>query len=470
MHSLTKNLYTRLTRLDGMFAFGIALACVIYGNFSRVTYGELRHFLEIRISVHNAAFAFLFMLGWTTVFKAIGLYRPEERSFAFNILRAVAGCMCMACILAGYLITAHTTGPTNRICLDFFICAFCYELARLLIRRWTVARNPLLVVVVGSGPRAVKAWRELRTHYHSSVRLVGFVDDRSPSMMGPDIADQYLGRIDDLENLLLRNVVDELLISLPTRSCYDDAQRAIAIAETIGVRAVYMQDMYDSRLKKDRVKDSRLFNDLVPVHEDYIVRQEVKRMLDIVGSALGLIVLSPLLIGVAAAIKLTSKGSVLFVQERYGHRRRRFKIYKFRTMVHNAPELMECLEAGNEATGPIFKIRNDPRITRLGKFLRATSIDELPQLWNVLVGNMSLVGPRPMSIRDVSRFDEANLMRRFTVKPGVTGLWQVSGRHILSFDKWVEMDFSYIDRWSLALDLEILAKTLRVVFKGTGGV
>jgi exopolysaccharide biosynthesis polyprenyl glycosylphosphotransferase len=470
MRSVAKNLYTRLVHQDGLFAFGMALACVIYGNSLRVTRSALRHFLEIRITVHNAAFAFLFMIGWTAVFKAIGLYKPEGRSFALNTMRTVLGCLCMSGILAGYLVASHTTGPTYTICLEFLICSVVYEITRLMIRRWMVNRNPLLVLVVGSGRRAGKAWRELRTRYHGSVQLVGFVDDRSTSEMGPDIADRYLGTIDDLEQLLLKNVVDELLIALPTRSCYDDAQRAIAIAEEIGVRAVYMQDMYDTRLKNDRQRDSQLFNDLVPFHEDYIVRQELKRILDIVGAALGLILLSPIFIVVAMAIKLSSKGSVFFLQERYGYRRRCFTIYKFRTMVHNAAELMEGLEAANEATGPIFKIRDDPRVTRLGKILRATSIDELPQLWNVLTGTMSLVGPRPMSVRDVSHFSEATLMRRFTVKPGMTGLWQVSGRHILSFEKWVEMDFSYIDRWSLALDLEILAKTLPVVFRKTGGV
>jgi lipopolysaccharide/colanic/teichoic acid biosynthesis glycosyltransferase len=139
-------------------------------------------------------------------------------------------------------------------------------------------------------------------------------------------------------------------------------------------------------------------------------------------------------------------------------------------MVSNAPELMAQLEKHNEADGPIFKMRRDPRVTPLGRFLRASSLDELPQLWNVLLGNMSLVGPRPMSVRDVLLFSEATLMRRFTVKPGITGLWQVSGRSTLGFEKWIEMDFNYIDSWSLALDFQILARTVRAVFKGTGAV
>jgi lipopolysaccharide/colanic/teichoic acid biosynthesis glycosyltransferase len=199
-----------------------------------------------------------------------------------------------------------------------------------------------------------------------------------------------------------------------------------------------------------------------------MLRQAIKRVIDVVGSSIGLILLSPVFLAVAIAIKLTSKGPVFFTQQRFGYRRRLFSIYKFRSMVWNAPELMAQLESQNEAVGPIFKIKRDPRITRLGGFLRASSLDEIPQLWNVLLGNMSLVGPRPMSTRDVSLFSEAMLMRRFTVKPGITGLWQVSGRSGVTFDQWIKFDFHYIDDWSLALDFQILARTVSVVLKRTG--
>jgi exopolysaccharide biosynthesis polyprenyl glycosylphosphotransferase len=254
------------------------------------------------------------------------------------------------------------------------------------------------------------------------------------------------------------------------KSCYDVAQRAIEIAERVGVRVVYMQDMYVTTLKQNAFRSPELFSELVPIHEQYVAAQVVKRLVDIVGSLAGLCLLSPVFLAVALAIKLTSKGPVFFAQDRFGHRRRLFRMYKFRSMVNNAPQLMAHLEAQNEASGPIFKMRHDPRVTPLGRFLRASSLDELPQLWNVLIGNMSLVGPRPMSVRDVLLFSEATLMRRFTVKPGITGLWQVSGRSTLGFEKWIEMDFNYIDSWSLALDFQILARTVRAVFKGTGAV
>ncbi|MDT7815588.1 MAG: hypothetical protein QOJ42_5504, partial [Acidobacteriaceae bacterium] len=149
---------------------------------------------------------------------------------------------------------------------------------------------------------------------------------------------------------------------------------------------------------------------------------------------------------------------------------RRFRMLKFRSMVHNAEELLSNLESQNEAVGPIFKMRDDPRVTKFGRFLRTTSLDELPQLWNVLTGEMSLVGPRPMSIRDVSKFSEASLMRRFSVTPGMTGLWQINGRSGVEFAQWIEMDFSYIDQWSLLLDVKIMARTITAVLKRSGAM
>ena len=197
-------------------------------------------------------------------------------------------------------------------------------------------------------------------------------------------------------------------------------------------------------------------------------RLVVKRLIDIVVSAGVLIALSPFLVVVSLLIKLESCGPVFFTQERVGYNKRRFKILKFRTMVVGSDQQQQALELLNEAKGPVFKIRNDPRITRIGKFLRRFSIDELPQLVNVLKGDMSLVGPRPLPIRDVERIELRWHRRRFSIKPGITCLWQVNGRSEIGFDEWVRMDLEYIDRWSLALDMRILLKTLPAVLQGPG--
>ena len=194
----------------------------------------------------------------------------------------------------------------------------------------------------------------------------------------------------------------------------------------------------------------------------------VKRLLDVVVSLLLIVVLSPLLMLTALAIRFSSAGPVLFLQERLGRNKRHFRVYKFRTMYPDAEARMAELERFNELSGPVFKIRDDPRITPLGKSLRKYSIDELPQLFNVLKGDMSLVGPRPLALRDCQAFQKDWHRRRFSVRPGITCLWQVNGRNNIPFERWMELDMEYIDTWSLWLDLKILLWTVPAVVKGSG--
>jgi len=194
----------------------------------------------------------------------------------------------------------------------------------------------------------------------------------------------------------------------------------------------------------------------------------IKRVVDILVSGAMSLLLLPVFLLTALAIKLTSPGPVFFVQNRLGLNKRHFGIYKFRTMVVDAEKRMKEIEHLNEVSGPVFKIKNDPRITPIGKFLRKTSIDELPQLFNVLKGDMSLVGPRPLPLRDYEGFSEDWQRRRFSVRPGVTCLWQIGGRSDVSFEQWMELDLLYIDKWSLLLDFKILLKTIPAVLKGSG--
>jgi exopolysaccharide biosynthesis polyprenyl glycosylphosphotransferase len=194
----------------------------------------------------------------------------------------------------------------------------------------------------------------------------------------------------------------------------------------------------------------------------------LKRAIDLGLTLAAMPVVLPLMAVVAGAIRLDSPGPVLFKQPRVGQNKRRFVLYKFRTMIEGSERLQGDLEHLNEAQGPIFKIANDPRVTRVGRILRRTSLDELPQLFNVLRGEMSLVGPRPMSLRDVSLFDRGVQRKRFSVRPGITCLWQVSGRSNLPFSKWLELDLWYIEHWSLLLDLKMLLRTIPAVLRGTG--
>jgi exopolysaccharide biosynthesis polyprenyl glycosylphosphotransferase len=194
----------------------------------------------------------------------------------------------------------------------------------------------------------------------------------------------------------------------------------------------------------------------------------IKRTLDCLFSTVLLVLSAPLFFVIAVLIRLTSPGPVFFRQARVGLNKRQFSIYKFRTMVADAEQLQDQLLAMNEMTGPVFKIKQDPRVTPLGRILRKTSIDELPQVFNVLMGDMSLVGPRAMSLRDYQLFDQDWQRRRFSVKPGITCLWQIHGRNSVPFEKWMELDMQYIDKWSLWLDLKILARTVPAVLRGTG--
>jgi len=211
----------------------------------------------------------------------------------------------------------------------------------------------------------------------------------------------------------------------------------------------------------------QLFLSFRNTHEDYYIAFQIKKIFDLFLSFIILTLFSPILLGISIFIKLEDGGPVLFKQVRVGRHGRLFKCLKFRTMVVNAEELKEKLLVLNEQDGPVFKIKNDPRITRIGKFLRKTSLDELPQFINVLIGDMSIVGPRPPVPSEVKQY-ERSINRRLSMTPGITCTWQVSGRNNIPFDKWMEMDMEYIDNWSLTRDFIIILKTFKVFFKGDG--
>ena len=455
--------------VDGLIALGITILGLWPGSHLLRTIAGIS---SARISVLDAAAAFGFLLLWHGCFSMLNLY-DKFATIPSRILATLQGVSVMMIPVVVYYRIVHPGALSLRGLLLTMVALFLYEINRVSFSSYLLdriaARDPRRAIILGSGPRASKAWRAIRTHYGSSMTLLGFVDDRDQEEMPPDVARRYLGTVEELSPILLREVVDLILIAMPIQSCYPLMQRAVHIAESAGVRVLYLEDIYSTR-KPNEDPYQTIFRELAPDQEHYLTFLAAKRFVDILGAIAGLVLLSPLFLCVALAVKLTSKGPVFFRQERYGYRRRRFTMLKFRSMVQDAEHLLPHLEHANEAVGPIFKMRNDPRVTKLGAILRKTSLDELPQLWNVLRGDMSLVGPRPMSIRDVSLFDEAALMRRFSVRPGMTGLWQVSGRSEVGFDEWVVMDNHYIDGWSLKLDLKILARTVGTVIKRSGAM
>jgi len=279
-------------------------------------------------------------------------------------------------------------------------------------------------------------------------------------------------RVSSLEqfpDFLRQYVVDEVLLCLPMSSFYQRASAIVGQCEEQGIIVRFLSDLFNLRQAKSKT-DQFEGEYLITLYTATIDGWQaiVKRTSDIVLSLLLILLLSPLFLIVALLIKATSPGPVSFLQERLGLNKRRFRICKFRTMDPDAEMNQAALEDFNEVDGPAFKIKDDPRITPIGRFLRKTSIDELPQLINVLKGDMSLVGPRPLPVRDYEGFDQDWHRRRFSVRPGITCLWQVGGRSNISFDRWMELDMEYIDNWSLGLDLKILAKTIPAVLRGAG--
>jgi exopolysaccharide biosynthesis polyprenyl glycosylphosphotransferase len=277
---------------------------------------------------------------------------------------------------------------------------------------------------------------------------------------------RVLGKTEDLARVARQEFIDEVFVTIPSER--ELVKKIVLQARHLNLNVKVVPELYDGLAWLSPVEFVGDFPVRV-LHREPIpgFRLFLKRLTDIIGSAFGLVLLSPILGLIALAIRLDSPGPVFYRANRVGKKGRKFLCYKFRTMVANADEMKQQLRTLNERQGPFFKITADPRITRAGAFLRKYSLDELPQLWNVLKGEMSLVGPRPHPIDDYEQYTLEHL-RRLDVTPGITCLWQVSARHDPSFDKALALDSQYIENWSYLLDLSILAKTVAVVLQGTG--
>jgi len=403
-------------------------------------------------------------------------HRPDIRRLTFRtqaarILREVLLTLS-AVVLIVFLLKLESV--SRAVLLVFAGTAL---VALISVRRfifwWYVARVAgsddfhLRVLIVGSGRRAHMLADQLPHSSEWGVDVVGFLDPKGESA-GRRATDEILGHVDEISRVLRDNVVDDVIVAVP-RSMLGDVQAIIDACQEEGVRLRFMADIYDfeaARTQLHLVNGIPLLS-FEPVAQGYNSLL-IKRIFDLVVTLIAMPLLVPLFAIVAIAIRIDSKGPVIFTQDRVGLHKRKFKMYKFRSMVQDAEVKMKEVEHLNEADGPNFKIKDDPRITRIGSFLRKSSIDELPQLFNVLTGDMSLVGPRPMSIRDVSLFDKGLQRKRFSVRPGITCLWQISGRSDLSFDDWLQLDLKYIDTWSFMLDLKILLMTIPVVLRRDG--
>ncbi|MGI6377290.1 MAG: sugar transferase [Chloroflexi bacterium] len=297
--------------------------------------------------------------------------------------------------------------------------------------------------------------------------VVGFVDD-DPERAVTDIGRfKALGTLSDLPALIVAHRVDEVVVALPWQA-HRRILEVVRACERENVRVRIVPDLFQLSLSQMVVENLDGIP-LIGVTEPHLAAWEriVKRAIDLLGAAVGLLVLLPLMAALALAVRIDSPGPAIFRQERVGRGGRTFTCLKFRTMVRDAEAQLDALRDRNEADGPLFKIKDDPRRTRVGKFLRRTSLDELPQLWNVLRGEMSLTGPRPAIPAEVAQYEPWHL-RRLEVSPGISGMWQVSGRSDVGFDEMVLLDIYYIENWSPLLDLRIILKTIPVALFGKG--
>jgi len=438
---------------------------------------DVEEFLAVRVKLSNILLFIGFAVVWHLNFCAQGLYRSRRIGLIRVEWVEVTKAVLLGTLLLAALALLFRMSAIGR---TFLVTFFAVVLPATVIMRSGLrfvlggvrqkGRNLRNAVIVGCGPRGARIGRELRNRPDLGYLILGYVDDiAAPQSALHNGKEKLLGTLGEFEQILKTQEVDEVFVALTVKSYYETIARIITLCEQLGVTVRMPAEMFELHLAKSAVDylDDSAFLTLRPVQESAPCLA-IKRAIDVVGAAIALVVLAPVFALMAIAVKLDSRGPVFFVQERVGLTRRKFRTIKFRTMVTDAEERIKDLEAKNEVHGAAFKMRNDPRVTRVGRVLRKLSLDELPQFLNVLRGDMSLVGPRPLPTRDVERFDEQWQKRRFSVKPGLTCLWQVNGRHNISFEHWMELDLQYIDNWSLKLDFEILMKTIPAVLRGSG--
>ena len=458
-----------------VMALAFFLATVIaYGGLGSISLGD---FLSMRIKVQNFVLFMGLLLIWHMLFSFFGMYRSRrlsDRWKAFvDILKVTSmgtGLLWLTSImfridmitpsfLGVFWVGSSTMAMLSRLFLR-------YMLTRIRLR----GRNLRFMLIVGTNSRAVEFARKIEARPALGYRLIGFFDEECVQK-SEFYKNGYVmvGNLKDFPAFLRDHVVDEVVIALPVKSYYKYASLVAAQCAEQGVIVRYLSDIFNLKLpysRTDYFEGEPLFSQYNSSIGDWPLL--FKRFFDISISLILLLFLFPLLLFTAILIKSASPGPIFFIQERVGLNKRKFRLYKFRTMVKDAEQKQSTLEQLNEASGPVFKIKDDPRVTPLGRILRKTSIDEFPQLLNVVKGNMSLVGPRPLPVRDYDGFDHDWHRRRFSVRPGMTCLWQITGRSNTDFENWIKLDLDYIDNWSLWLDLTILARTIPAVLKGVG--
>ncbi len=411
---------------------------------------------------------------WCVILHLNGMYNSMRTKTLLEVVWIIIRSVFLFSLAFGALVFIFDLDFVSRLFFIIFVAgssvlilaekAAIFSIAHYVRRQGYNFRR---LLIVGTGRRAAAFINKITSHPEWGIRISGVVDYEH-EQLGRDIEGiKVSGTLDDIPKILHDEPIDEVVFIVP-RTKLSHIENSLYICETEGVRTTIAADLFDlkiARLRQTELDGVPLLTFETTLADEW--QHFLKRTLDIIVSGLGIIALSPVLLLVAILIKSTSPGPVFYKSKRIGLNGRKFVFYKFRSMYKGAHLKQEELMGLNEAKGPVFKMKKDPRVTPLGKFLRKFSIDELPQLFNVFAGHMSLVGPRPPVPKEVAKYEPWQ-RRRLSMRPGITCLWQISGRSRIGFDEWMRLDLEYIDNWSLWLDFKIFMKTIPVVIFGIG--
>lgn len=412
---------------------------------------------------------------WMLALYLAGAYRPFRQLDIAEMIKSVLIATFIALFLfssAAFLLRLHYVSR-SLIALNFMGACFLLSLERVILALILFyvrkkGKNTRYMLIVGTGPRALRFIHRVADHPSWGYKIIGLLD-REQHFVGKKISGiKVIGTLGDLRKILENNIVDEVFFIVP-RSWLEHLEESILYCEKLGKHVNVSVDLFNTKISK--ITQSSFHGFPVLTFQSTSSKYGellIKRVLDILISFSVLVLLSPLYLFIMILIKSSSPGPAIFKQTRSGVNGRVFTLYKFRTMTIDAEEKLEALRQKNEMSGPVFKLDDDPRLIKHGKWIRKFSLDEFPQFFNVLKGDMSIVGPRPPIPAEVEKYHSWQ-RRRLSMRPGLTCIWQVEGRNrITDFNEWMEMDLEYIDNWSLWLDLVLVLKTIPVVTFGIG--
>ena len=429
---------------------------------------------EFYVSVRYFNILPVILFSWWAALTSAGLYESFRRKGFFEI---VWGIIKSAFLVMIVLSTINFILKLDFISRGFILIFFFMSCAFLILERLSIVYflrylrkkgyNYRNIIIVGTGKRAGNFIKLVHNHSEWGLHILGLID-ADKDMMGKSISgEKVIGLLEDIPDVLHEKAVDEVIFIVP-RSWLPIIEKSLLACEAEGVKTNIAADFFNMNIARSVSTDIEgipLLSFQTTIGAEWQLL--LKRIFDIIASLTGILLLLPVFIAIIVFIRIFSQGPAIFKQVRSGLNGRKFVMYKFRTMVNGAEDMKDSLNGLNEMKGPVFKMKKDPRVTRLGAFLRRSSMDELPQLFNVLKGEMSVVGPRPPIPSEVEKY-EVWQRRRLSMKPGLTCIWQISGRNNVDFDRWMTLDIEYIDNWSLGLDFKLLLETIPVVFFSIG--